>query len=205
MSAPPATSPSPPVVDIVPATSDRFEDVAAVLAQGDARACLCQWFWLSSGDYARSTLEERRTRLRRQTEGTPPPGLLAYVDGVPAGWVGFGPRAGMERLVRSRTIPTIDDEPVWSVVCFTVRTGFRRRGLADALLRALVRYAREQGAGCLEAYPAVTEGRRIQTAAAYVGTLSMFLRAGFDVISETDARSDHMPRVLVRLRLDRDE
>ncbi len=194
---------SPRPLTIHPATADRYEDVVTVLGQGDARACLCQWYWLGSSAYSHSTMVERRARLRWQTEQPDSPGLLAYVGDEPAGWVGFGPRASMERLVRSKTIPRIDDEAVWSIVCFTVRTGFRRRGLTDALLAAVVDYARDRGVGCLEAYPVVTDGRRIQTAAAYVGTLSMFVRAGFSVVAETDARSDHLPRVLVRRRLDR--
>lgn len=185
-------------IEIVPATTDRYEDILAVLGHGDARSCLCQYYWLSSGDYARSTMDERRERLHRQTGEQPPPGLLAYVDGEVAGWVGFGPRAGMERLVRSKTIPKVDDEAVWSIVCFTVRTGYRRNGLAEALLDAVVEFARERGVRWLEAYPVDTGGRRIQTASAYVGTLSMFLRAGFSVVSDTDARADHLPRVLVR-------
>ena len=40
----------------------------------------------------------------RQVDGGPPAGLLAYVDGEPAGWLGSG-RAVARRLERSRTIP----------------------------------------------------------------------------------------------------
>ena len=127
--------------------------------------------------------------------------MLAYLDAEPVGWVGFGPRERMGRLVRSRTIPKLDDLPVWAVTCFTVRVGYRRRGIARALLEGLIDYAREQGAPALEAYPVDTGSRRIHGTAAYVGTAGMFERAGFRRIVETDARSDHLPRWLMRLEL----
>jgi GNAT superfamily N-acetyltransferase len=156
---------------------------------------------MSSGDYGRSTLPQRRSALRAQTAERPAPGMLAYVDGEPAGWCGFGVRQRMERLVRSRTIPAIDDLPVWAIFCFTVRVGYRRRGVAHALLEGLIEYAREQGAPALEAYPVETEGTRIHGTAAYVGTTSMFDAAGFRRVLETDARSEHRPRWLMRLDL----
>src|SRR5207244_5611110 len=97
--------------------------------------------------------------------------------------------------------PAIDDMPVWAVFCFTVRTGYRRRGLARALLEGLIGYAREHGAPALEAYPVDTGGARIHGTAAYVGTTGMFEDAGFRRVLETDARSDHLPRWLMRLDL----
>lgn len=185
-------------MEIVPATADRFDDVLAVVNP----ACTCQYWRMTSGEYSRAKGEKpRRAALRAQLAETPAPGMLAYVDGEAAGWVGFGPREQMGRLVRSRTIPKVDDLPVWSVTCFTVRVGYRRQGIARALLDGVVEYAREQGAPALEAYPVDTDGRRIHGTAAYVGTAGMFERAGFRRILETDARSDHLPRVLMRLPL----
>jgi GNAT superfamily N-acetyltransferase len=188
-------------IEVLPATADRFDDVAAVLGCHEKAPCCCQYWRMSSGDYNRSTLAGRRAALRSQLSETPTAGMLAYVDGEPAGWCGFGVRQQVERLVRSRTIPAIDDLPVWSVYCFTVRVGYRRRGIARALLEGLIEHAREQGAPALEAYPVETGGARIHGTAAYVGTAGMFEAAGFRRIVETDARSDHRPRWLMRLDL----
>jgi GNAT superfamily N-acetyltransferase len=186
--------------EVVPATADRFNDVAAVLGCHEKAPCCCQYWRMSAGDYNRSTLAERRSALRGQLSETPTAGMLAYVDGEPAGWCGFV-RQRVERLVRSRTIPAIDDLPVWAVYCFTVRVGYRRRGVARALLGGLIDYAREQGAPALEAYPVETGGARIHGTAAYVGTLGMFEAARFRRVLQTDARSDHRPRWLMRLEL----
>jgi GNAT superfamily N-acetyltransferase len=158
---------------------------------------------MTSAEYSRADQETRHAALRAQLAATPAPGLLAYLDGEPAGWVGFGPRERIGRLVRSRTIPKLDDLPVWAIYCFTVRVGYRRQGIAQALLEGVIEYAREQGAPALEAYPVDTGGKRIHGTAAYVGTAGMFERAGFRRVVETDARSDHLPRWLMRLELGR--
>jgi GNAT superfamily N-acetyltransferase len=184
-------------VEVVPATPDRLDDVVAVLNP----VCLCQYWRMSSGDYNRSTTEDRRAALLAQLAETPPGGMLASLDGEPVGWLGFGVRQRLGRLVRSRTIPAVDDLPVWAAYCFTVRVGHRRQGVARALLDGLIEYAREQGAPALEAYPVDTGGARIHGTAAYVGTTGMFERAGFHRVLETGARSDHRPRWLMRLEL----
>ena len=102
---------------------------------------------------------------------------------------------------RSRTIPVVDDLPVWSIVCFKVRVGYRRRGVATALLRGAIDYARSMGAPAVEAYPIDPEGRRLDVTFSYVGFTSMFEAAGFRRVLETDARSAHRPRILMRLDL----
>ena len=139
--------------------------------------------------------------MRSQLAETPAPGLVAYVEDEPAGWVGFGPRQRIGRLVRSRTIPAVDDLPVWAIYCFTVRVGYRRQGIARALLGGVVDYAREHGAPALEAYPVDSAGKRIHGTAAYVGTAGVFEAAGFRRVVKTHAKSDHLPRWLMRLDL----
>ena len=184
-------------VKVVPATRRRFDDVVSILGQG----CLCQYWRMTSSEYSRASRRDRLAALHAQLGERPPAGMLAYIDGTPVGWLGFGPRPKVGRLVRSRTIPAVDELPVWSIYCFTVRGGYRRRGVAGALLGGLIEYARAHGAPALEAYPVDTGGTRIHGTAAYVGTIGMFERAGFRRVVETAARSDHRPRWLMRLEL----
>jgi GNAT superfamily N-acetyltransferase len=125
--------------------------------------------------------------------------MLAYVDNEVAGWCGFAPRPLLPRLEQSRTIPKVDELPVWSILCFLVRVGYRRRGIAAALLDGVVDYARRSGAPGLEAYPIDPEGGRVDTSFGYVGVTPMFEKAGFRRVVETDAHSDRRPRILMRL------
>ena len=196
----PAQGPSP--ITIVPASPDRWPDVAEIVGSPSGWGCWCQYYRWSSGDFSRLGRDGGPAALRSQLADDPPPGLLAYLDGQPVGWCGIGVRSRLERLVRSQTIPRLDAAPVLSVVCFLIRPGMRRRGIATALLAAAVRYAREAGAVGLEGYPVDPEGARLQTAAMYVGTTSMFEAAGFRRALMTASRSDHRPRWLMRLDLE---
>ncbi len=189
-------------ISLEPMTVDRCADALKVFGAGpDQPHCTCQYWRLSSGDYSRTSQVERIASLTRQVGEEPAPGMLAYVEGEPAGWCGFGVRQLMERLVRSRTIPRIDDLPVWSIFCFMVRTGYRRQGLARILLSGVIDYGRRQGVPALEAYPIDTQGKRVNTSFAYVGTVSMFEAAGFEKVLETRAKSAGLPRWLMRLSL----
>lgn len=167
-------------VVVVPATADRFDDVAALLGPRgpDTSACWCLYYRCTSSQFNQLKGAERPAALRSLCEREVAPGVLAYLDGQVVGWCALGPRAEMGRLQRSRTIPVVDDTPAWSVVCFVVRAGFRRRGVTAALLDGAIAYAAEHGATVLESYPIDTEGSRVSGAFLYVGTTSMFERAG---------------------------
>lgn len=201
-SHPPDLSP----VTVIPAAPENWPDIEVLFAH---IPCWCQAWRLSSSEYGRlpkGMLHDehtawRKEMLRRQLERPVPLGMLAYIGGEIVGWCGFGPRPDMERLVRSRTIPAVDDRAVWAIVCFLVRTGYRRRGVARALLRGVIDLARARGAPALEAYPVDPEGKRISTSFAYVGTTAMFEREGFRRVLETSAYSAGLPRWLMRLEL----
>lgn len=189
-------------IDVIPATADKFDDVATILSpKMNGLGCWCLYYRLNSSDYRHIIGQERFDYVRELLSETPPPGLLAYVDGEPAGWCGMGPRRDMGRLERSRTIPKVDDTPVWSIVCFTVRAGYRRQGLTRVLLDGAIDFATEYGAVGLEAYPIEVGNQRVPSYASYVGNTTMFAEAGFRKVVKTDSKSGHMPRWLMRLDL----
>jgi GNAT superfamily N-acetyltransferase len=188
-------------LEIVPATDERWSDVVELLGESGEPGCWCQ-AWRGLDAKALSGGKSRPELLRQQMRsGPPPPGYLAYQDGVPVGWVGVGVRTETPRLARSRTIPAVDDLPVWSIGCFRIRPGYRRRGIATALLEGVVEAARRAGAPGVEAYPIDPEGGRVEVGAGFVGIASMFDAAGFRRVLVTDAHSGHFPRLLVRLDL----
>ena len=103
--------------------------------------------------------------------------------GEPAGWCSLGPRAEFPRLNRSSIARPVDDQPVWTILCFFVRRGQRRRGLAGALLLAAIAWAATRGARILEAYPIDTGGKRLREDALYTGLASTFRAAGFQEVA----------------------
>jgi len=192
-------------IKVLQATPERWQDIEEFFANS---ACWCQYWRFPASGYGRGSkaqlgnrVTKRRNALRAQLERPSPPGMIAYVDNQVVGWCGFGPRPEMIRLVRSRTIPAVDDLPVWAIVCFFIRPGYRRRGVARALLHGAIKCARAHGAPALEAYPVDPGGKRIDVGFAYVGTIAMFEREGFRRVVETSARSAGLPRWLMRLNL----
>jgi GNAT superfamily N-acetyltransferase len=195
--------PAAVVITVVPATPDRWPDVVEVLGGNGDKGCWCQAPRGAARRYGTEPPVARRELLRAQLDDEPPPGMLAYLDGEVAGWCGFGPRPSLPRLERSRTIPKIDDKPVWSILCFNIRVGYRRKGVAGALLDGVIAFARKSGAPGLEAYPIDPGGDRVNSGFGYVGLTPWFERRGFRRVLETDATSDRRPRILMRLDLAR--
>lgn len=188
---------------VLPATGERWPDVVTLLGGSTEQGCWCQSWRGSAKARGFSGPAANRDALQAEVEsGAFAPGVIAYLDGEPVGWCGLGPRADMPRLVNSRTIPSIDDLPVWSIGCFVVRVGYRRRGVARALLAGAVEYARSQGAPAIEAYPIDHAGARVSTSFGFVGFTSMFEAAGFRRAALTGGHSAGLPRWLMRLEFD---
>lgn len=195
----------PDQLSIVPANQASWADIAAIFGTSDPGRCQCQrrkvvgWIWRDS------TQPERTAMLREQTAcgdpaATTTSGMVAYVDGEPAGWVAVEPRIAYPKL-RTTPVPwrgrdeDKDDDGVWAVTCFVVRKGYRGRGLTYPLAEATIGFARARGARALEAYPMITQpGRTITWGELHVGARQVFEDAGFKEVSHPTLR-----RVVMRI------
>jgi GNAT superfamily N-acetyltransferase len=191
---------------IVPANQASWDDLQAIFSSGEGMGCQCQFFKLDDEGWRSSVgVEERAERLREQTgcgdlRAGSTSGLVAYWDGEAAGWCAVEPRTAYPRLLRMRVPWSGRDEDktddgVWAVTCFVVRRAYRRRGIASALARAAVGFARERGARAIEGYPRVTRPEDEAGAAyLYVGSWNLFAAAGFREVSRPTSR-----RVVMRV------
>jgi ribosomal protein S18 acetylase RimI-like enzyme len=188
-------------ITVRPLTPELWPDFEAVFnAKGCsvARGCWCMFYRESgraipaSGTRLR---DERRRRMKALTAAGPPPGLVGYHGKLPVGWICLGPRAAFARLRRSPVMKPVDDQPVWSIVCFVIPSEYRRQGVASALLAGAVRYARKCGATLLEAYP-VDKAEPARDESLWFGTKSMFDAAGFEEVARRKPQ-----RPIVRLRV----
>jgi GNAT superfamily N-acetyltransferase len=201
----------PERVEIRAATAERWDDLRVILGPKDldTPSCWCLSMRVSQSDPRVKGLKGDRVALARARvavskelcAATIPPGVLAYVDGEVAGWCSVSPRSSYDRLAMSRVIPHVDQAPVWSIVCFVVRAGRRRQGLAGYLLEGAVEFARSHGATIIEGYPADNHGERIDIASAYIGTRALFERHGFVWASGTSSLGGGKPRVIMRRAL----
>lgn len=169
-----------------PLTPDRFPDMETVFGdRGVARGCFCMYWRTPDGGFG-DRRDNRDRFADRASEGRPP-GLLGYVEENPVGWVQVGPRDEFPTLDRSRLLKRVDDVEAWSINCFVVRAGYRKRGIGAGLLAAAVAFAKDEGAAVIEAYP--VDGRRSSAVDYFTGTLSMFDEHGFvELIRRNDSR-----------------
>jgi ribosomal protein S18 acetylase RimI-like enzyme len=190
----------PRQLHVQPLTPERFGDLATLFEEGgDPKWCWCMYFRARGRDWSNSTAEQNRHELQTLTDRDGiAPGLVGYEGDRAVGWISLGPRENYERLTHSKVLAAIDDTPVWSIVCFVVSRHARGRGIASSLLGAGIAYAREHGATMLEAYPADTGDGRRRAADIYQGTLSMFERAGFEVVERRQWNPTTPVRVIVR-------
>jgi GNAT superfamily N-acetyltransferase len=193
-------TPDARAIVVVPANEVSWEDLQAVFGErGTPHWCQCQWFKFRSAEFEAMDVPERRERFAEQTGcGNPAApstsGLVALVDGEPAGWCAVEPRTAYPRLRTSRLVwagrdEDGDDGSVWSVTCFVTRTGYRRQGIGTALAQAAVGFARDRGAKVVEGYPLLPRADgRVATGDLYVGTVGMFESAGFTEVSRPTER-----------------
>jgi GNAT superfamily N-acetyltransferase len=170
-------------LEVHPVTPDRWADFESVMGPNGASAgCWCMWWRVASRkDFEGPTREHgprMKGAMKRLVRSGVVPGVIAYVDGVPAVWCSIAPREDFAALERSRSYARLDDQPVWSVVCFYTAKPFRGSGLLPKVLRAASEYARDRGARIVEGYPKETD-RRVAPADVYMGTAGAFGAAGF--------------------------
>jgi GNAT superfamily N-acetyltransferase len=187
-------------IQIRPATD--FDDVRTMVGpkRPDANVCWCLSYRVPAKENKALEGPARGERVRQLMEEGPP-GVLAYDGDEVVGWAAAAPRADTT-FARSRTIPRVDDLPVWSVWCIRVRPGYRGRGISHDLLQGAVGFARDRGAPIIEGYPLDNRGEKVDVTMAYVGTRGLFERAGFEKAADTGSVLNGFPRILVRLALD---
>ena len=61
-------------------------------------------------------------------------GTFVDASGNAVGWVSLAPRPAYDRLTHAKVLAPVDDQPVWSIVCFVVSRKARGKGIATALL-----------------------------------------------------------------------
>jgi len=186
-----------------PLTAARWPDLEALFnARGCsvARGCWCMYYRRSGAGAppprGKTRAQVNRGALKSLAEAGPPPGLIGYRGKVPVGWVSIGPREEYAKLKRSPVMKPVDEQPVWSIVCFVVPSEYRGQGLAQALLKGAIVYAKKRGATLVEAYP-VDKPARSKDDYMWFGAKSMYDNAGF---TEVARRKPQRPIVRIRPR-----
>ncbi len=159
--------------DLLPALDDLFGQ------KGPASRCWCM-YWRIGTEYHKRPRQENKAAFSELVKSGPPPGLLAFDGDLAVGWCQLTPRADLPWLDRAWRLERVDDTPVWSISCFYVRKGYRKKGVTSALISAALHAARRAGAPALEAYPLDAE---LTPSTSHTGYVSTFKRHGFKEIA----------------------
>ena len=159
---------------------------------GPCSRCWCM-YWRIGPAYRKRTPQTNQSALQKLVRDGPPPGLLAIVGNEAVGWCQLTPRRDLPHLGLVKKLKTVDAQPVWSISCFYVRKGYRKKGITAALIETAIRVAKKNGAPALEAYPL---DAKLTPSSSWTGYASTFLRAGFKV-----AARHFPPQPVMRLQL----
>ncbi len=167
-----------------PVTVTEWPDMQRLFGPNGADGgCWCMWWRIKRSEFDRNHGEANRRAIEAIISSGEVPGLIAYLENEPIGWCSIAPREAFPVLDRSRVLKRIDDQPVWSIVCFYIARQYRRRGLTRPLIEAALDYARSKGAATVEAYPVDPETSKVDPGEAFTGLIDTFREAGFKEVA----------------------
>jgi GNAT superfamily N-acetyltransferase len=159
--------------DLWPALQDLFGK------HGACNGCWCM-YWRIGTAYRKRPPDENKTAFQEIVNRGPPPGLIAFEGDLAVGWCQLTPRDALSWLDCAWRLRRVDEVPVWSLSCFFVRVGHRRKGVTSALVAAALKAAKRAKAPALEAYPLDADKTPSASGTGYATTLA---RAGFKTVA----------------------
>jgi GNAT superfamily N-acetyltransferase len=174
-----------------PLTPEQWKDFERLFGKrGACGGCWCMWWRLKRSDFDKQKGDGNKKAMKMLINSGKAPGIIAYLEGEPIGWCSVGPREDFSALERSRILKPVDQQPVWSIVCFFVNKKYRDHGICILLINAAKEFVRQNGGKILEAYPVEPKKGRTADVFVYTGLASAFRKAGF---TEVARRSETRP------------
>lgn len=143
--------------------------------------CFCMYHHIggdATGPWPHRRWQDNRSDLSDRIDAGTTTGVVAYVGGELAG---FCNASGRNQFPDKND----GDETVGSIVCFVVAPPYRGHGVSKALLAGAIDRLADLGFDYAEGYPKKDPE---SAADAFVGTLAMFEREGFEVVSDEPLR-----------------
>jgi GNAT superfamily N-acetyltransferase len=171
-------------VEVIPVTQDRWLELEQLFeSRGGPHYCWPMLWRHNEHNKSMPGKVGKTASMKSRIENGIPVGLLAYVDESPAAWCSIAPRDTYRNLGGDDT-----KNGVWSLTCFFVKREFRNKGLASRLLDAAIRYAKENGAAYVEAYPVAPDSPSY----GFMGLRPMFENVGFQFVKMAGTRRNVM-------------
>lgn len=172
--------------------------------KGACGNCWCMYYRISKAEYQEGKADDgNKSAMQEIVWDNKPAGVLGLYEGQAIAWCAFAPREDFIKLEKSRVHKRIDDKTVWSIPCFFIDKNFRRQGVSIALLKGVIKYAKEVGIEIIEAYPTIPTQEKLADSFAWIGLYKSFERAGFEIVDRT-SKNRPMVRYYVEKSLNND-
>lgn len=155
---------------IAPLAPDLWADFEDLFGkQGACYGCWCTHFRMAPAVRRASDKQRNKDHIKARIEAGPPPGLLAFEDGIAVGWMQIGPRADVpEWNNRGRGSAPVDptdavDPGVWAISCFFIRASARGRGVSHRLVEGGIAFARQNKARLVERVRSTCRAIRVRS------------------------------------------
>ncbi len=156
---------------IQPVEKTNWKDFEKLFSsKGAPGYCWCMAWRMTKEELKQNTSANRRKFIHQRVKSGVPIGLLAYQNHEPVGWCSVAPRDTYQRLDGVETLNS-----VWSIACFYVKKEVRQTGLVSELIKHAKKYAKQNGAKFLEAYPVTPDSSSYR----FMGFVQTFEKAGF--------------------------
>ena len=171
-----------------PLTQKLWRDFELLFGKnGACGGCWCMHWKLRGKEFTEITGNTARQMQKAIVDSKIVPGLLAYSEGYPVGWIAVEPRSSYPKLAHSRMLKPVDDQQVWSITCFFVEENHRHKGITVELLKAATNYVKSQGGKIVEGYPVDTI-KEEPAPFIFTGTAVAFAQAGFKEVARNSPR-----------------
>lgn len=167
-------------IKIKPVNEANWTDFETLFqSKGILGNCWCMAWRMTREELKQNTSPNRKNFIKQRVWSDTPIGLLAYVDKEAIAWCSIAPRETYRRLGGDERL-----EKVWSIACFYIKREYRDKGLIDVLIEHAKKYARENGAEYVEAYPVDPDSPSYR----HMGFIKTFEKAGFDFVKKAGTR-----------------
>lgn len=175
-----------------PLTLERWKDFEKLFGTNGACAgCWCMYWFMNKKEYDEKRKNGKtKKELKKIVKEKTIPGIIAYENENPVGWIAIQPREKYSKLANSKILAPVDNKSVWSIVCFFIHKNFRKMGVSTELIKNACNFASSKGGTIVEAYPTETRTKNSAPVFIYTGTASAFKKAGF---KEVARRSETRP------------
>ncbi len=142
--------------------------------------CYCFSFHFT-GSNERWTKEENRSSVIKFINEKKMTGYLAYSSDKPVGWCNANNRSNYQRLMKYYDLVDNPKDKVCSIVCFLVNPDYRRKGIAQKILKQICIDYKQKDYDYLEAYP---EKGELSCEKYYRGPISLYNKFDFKIEKE---------------------